>query len=172
MGYRGVHRGRRSVLLFFGANQEKLSRDSILESAPEMLLQRMMSVQTSSPEAPTVLIADDESIVLRAISMTLINVGYHVLQGRDGNEARALLEEHRGQPLHLLITDLDMPGGGGQELAKFAMERYADLKVLYTSGRPPRALSAPLERGANSQFLEKPFATQELIKSIRALLTN
>ena len=107
-----------------------------------------MSVQTSSPEAPTVLIADD------------------------GNEARALLEEHRGQPLHLLITDLDMPGGGGQELAKFAMERYADLKVLYTSGRPPRALSAPLERGANSQFLEKPFATQELIKSIRALLTN
>jgi DNA-binding NtrC family response regulator len=131
-----------------------------------------MSVQTSSPQAPTVLIADDESIVLRAISMTLINVGYRVLQGRDGHEARAVLEEHRGQPLDLLITDIDMPGGGGQELAKFAMERFADLKVIYTSGKPPRALSVPLERSSNSKFLEKPFATQDLMKSVRALLTN
>jgi two-component system cell cycle sensor histidine kinase/response regulator CckA len=131
-----------------------------------------MLVHVNSPQSPTVLIADDDSLVLRAIGMTLIDIGYHVLQGRDGREARALLEEHRGQPLDLLITDIDMPGCGGQELAKYAREQFSGVKVLFTSGKPHRGLPDFLERDANFQYLEKPFATKELMKSVQALLTN
>jgi two-component system, cell cycle sensor histidine kinase and response regulator CckA len=131
-----------------------------------------MPAPVDSLPLPTVLIADDEPLVLKAISMTLLNNGYHVLQGRDGHEARAALEKHCGQPLHLIITDIDMPGYGGQELAHFAREQFSGVKVLYTSGKPRRRLPSSIAWDADNRFLEKPFATRDLMKSVRELLAN
>ena len=131
-----------------------------------------MPAHMDSSTATTVLVAEDESVVLKAMSMTLANIGYHVLQSRHGDEAHAVLEKHRGQSLHLLITDVDMPGGGGQALAKYARAHFSGVKVLYTSGNPRCGFRDSLKSEADFRFLEKPFAPQDLMKSLGALLAE
>ena len=83
-------------------------------------------------------------------------------------EALAVLESHRGQ-IHLILTDLVMPGMGGRALSDRVAVLYPDVKVIYTSGY---ADDAVLERGpeAQSHFVAKPFSAAQLRQVVRDVL--
>jgi PAS domain S-box-containing protein len=117
----------------------------------------------------TVLLVEDEPQVRDLVLSVLCARGYQVLSADDGGEALRLEENHPDR-IHLLITDVVMPGMSGRELATHMTALRAELKVLFMSGYTDDAV---LRHGAiapGSAFLQKPFALEDLLQRVRALL--
>ena len=110
----------------------------------------------------TILLVEDEEGVRRVLETMLSRYGYHVLSSSSSGEAMALAERYAG-PIHLLITDLVMPGMSGRTMAGRLLEQRPETKVLYVSG-----YGGPVE--AETGFLQKPFTTEELAVKIHELL--
>jgi len=118
----------------------------------------------------TVLVVDDEEAVrLLAIRM-LTWSGYQAIEARHGREALAAIEQHTG-PVHLVLTDIKMPGMNGRELGRFVEERWPGVPILYMSGFASEVFRGGLlERGA--PFLAKPFTQEDLVAKVRSLLNG
>ena len=117
----------------------------------------------------TVLLVEDEEAVRQLAAKLLRKAGYTVLVAADGRAALALAEQHMG-PVHLLLTDVVMPGMSGPELAVQLTDRRPGARVLYMSGYPGDAAA---QRGALAPgiaFLQKPFLPEALVRRIREVL--
>jgi DNA-binding NarL/FixJ family response regulator len=92
-----------------------------------------------------------------------------VLEGCSGGEALVVAESHNG-PIHLLITDVVMPGMGGRELAESLRALHPGLKVLFVSGYTDDAVVRHGIVEATDAFLQKPFSPLALARKVRAIL--
>jgi PAS domain S-box-containing protein len=117
----------------------------------------------------TVLLAEDEESVRKFTRLTLETHGYAVLEGGSGGEALAAAVAHGG-PVHLLVTDVVMPGMGGRELAEALRARHPGLRVLYVSGYTDDAVVRHGIVEATDAFLQKPFSPLALARKVRAIL--
>ncbi len=115
----------------------------------------------------TVLIVEDETGILALTRRVLESAGYSVLAARDGEGAVQLAQSHTG-PLHLLLTDVELPGISGVEVADRLRRRIS--KVLYVSAHPRETLTAKGLIGSENHFLQKPFAPDALSRKIRQVL--
>jgi YesN/AraC family two-component response regulator len=88
---------------------------------------------------------------------------------KGGVEAINLLEKHDG-PLHLLLTDVVMPGMNGKELFEKLITRYPDLKVLYMSGYTTNVIAHSGILNEGVKFIQKPFTVKGLMEKIRVVL--
>jgi PAS domain S-box-containing protein len=143
--------------LYFPVVDEALDRDDETEPA-------------GSPQggSESILLAEDDGAVRRLARDVLTRWGYVVLEARDGDEALAVAGNQKGA-IHLLITDVVMPGLGGRALAAKLTERHPALRVLYTSGYAnDETLCATVERGL--AFLSKPFLPVDLVRCVREVL--
>jgi len=117
----------------------------------------------------TILVCDDDAAVLRVIETTLRRNGYEVLAAGHPDAALRIAREHAG-PIDLLITDVVMPGMDGVRLASEVERARGSVRVLFLSGYP-----AAKDRGealveGEREFLQKPYAPPDLLRSVRALL--
>jgi two-component system cell cycle sensor histidine kinase/response regulator CckA len=118
----------------------------------------------------TVLVVDDEEAVRRLAIRMLTWTGFQAIEARHGREALAALEEHTG-PVHLVLTDIKMPGMNGRELGRFVEERWPGKPILYMSGFASEVFRGGLlEPGA--PFLAKPFTQEDLAAKVRSLLNG
>ena len=104
------------------------------------------------------MIVDDDPQVRTVVAEFAQDLGYHVIQASNGNDALALLE--RNPDLHMMITDIRMPGMSGIELADVATQRRRDLKVILISGY---SVAQQVKR----RVLLKPFRMRDLEAAIR-----
>jgi two-component system cell cycle sensor histidine kinase/response regulator CckA len=111
----------------------------------------------------TILLVEDEDPVRRVVETMLKRHGYHVLSSASSQDALAAADGYRGA-IHLLITDMVMPGMSGRKMAECLAARRPDMKVLYVSGYG----DAQAQNAAH--FLQKPFSTEELATKIREML--
>jgi two-component system cell cycle sensor histidine kinase/response regulator CckA len=122
------------------------------------------------PERPiTVLVAEDEDVLRGLVIRLLGDQGYRTLDARDGAEALHLA--HLAWPyLHLVITDVVMPGMGGAELGRRLTLDCPGLPVLYTSAYGPGDIfhRGPLDPAI--PFLAKPFSHEAFLATVRGLL--
>jgi len=118
--------------------------------------------------APIVLVVDDECAVRGVARRILESEDYAVIEASSGDEAAALLSI--GMELDLLLTDLDMPGLTGEELAQTFRGDRPDLKVLYVSGVIDRLLDERSVLGVGEAFLPKPFTQAGLLEAVGLLL--
>src|SRR5262249_47078633 len=81
----------------------------------------------------TILLVEDEEAVRGLTARSLQGYGHHVLQARDGEEALNLAKA-KGTTIHLLVTDVVMPGIGGLELARDLVGKRPKMRVLFMSG--------------------------------------
>ena len=117
----------------------------------------------------TILVVEDNEGVRELAARFLAELGYTVLQAANGPAALAILEQ--GQPIHLLFTDLVMPGGlSGPELAREAWRRHSQTKVLYTSGYPNHAVIHQGWFEAGAALLSKPYDKEALGRKVRSVL--
>jgi len=116
----------------------------------------------------TILLVEDEVALRELASDFLRSKGYRVLAAGDREDALKMCEDFKG-PIHLMLTDVVMPGGGGPELAKAVLETRPGLSVIYMSGYTDRAMSEELV-GEKATFLQKPFSLEHLASRIRSLL--
>jgi two-component system cell cycle sensor histidine kinase/response regulator CckA len=118
----------------------------------------------------TIVIAEDEAAVRELVRDVLLFHGYRVIAAKSGPEAMALCRES-GAEIHLLLTDMVMPGGMmGPDLAVELQNINPKLKVIYTTGYNPgmKRFAAQLEEGVN--FLPKPYPTDKLLEILRQAL--
>jgi PAS domain S-box-containing protein len=114
----------------------------------------------------TVLIAEDQPLVRELAVETLRGLGYRVLAASDGDEAFRIAAEHTG-PIHILLTDVVMPGMDGWMLAERIAALRPGLKVIYTSGYTDDVVSARRVLDAGAAYLPKPFTPAALSAKIR-----
>jgi len=112
----------------------------------------------------TVLIAEDESAVRDLATDFLRSAGYTVLVATDGNEALSIAKKFSGK-IHVLLTDVVMPGMRGPELAEKLKQTRPNVKVVYMSGYLDFA-GKEGEFLDGSEFLQKPYCREELVRKI------
>jgi PAS domain S-box-containing protein len=117
----------------------------------------------------TILLVEDAEPLRKLAHMFLRNNGYQVLTAADGAEAQQVAARNPG-PVHLLLTDVVMPGINGRVLAERLAPRYPTMKVLYMSGYTDSFIAGHgvLEQGVH--LLHKPFTEEALMRKIRELL--
>jgi PAS domain S-box-containing protein len=115
----------------------------------------------------TILLAEDEEQVRKAVTKILRKAGYTVIEAADGGEA---VDELRGYPdtVHLAVLDVVMPGLGGPQIWEQLHQLRPDLRVLFTSGYADDRNRERLPPGTD--LVEKPFQMEQLLRRLRELL--
>jgi PAS domain S-box-containing protein len=117
----------------------------------------------------TILVVEDEEALRKVALRTLGASGYKVLTASDGEEALLVSARHVGD-IHMLLTDVVMPGMSGRALAQQLSKARPTVKVLYMSGYTDNAI---VHRGAldpGTHFLAKPFTSAGLTRKVREVL--
>jgi CheY-like chemotaxis protein len=130
---------------------------------------REQPVESTTSSGETILLVEDQPEVRRLAARVLRGRGYDVLEAAGGEEALALSTAHRGR-LHLLVTDVVMPGMKGPEVARRLTAARPGLPVLYVSGYADEVLGSPDDLLANGMLLLKPFSPDTLAARVRELL--
>ena len=116
----------------------------------------------------TVLVVDDDPMVLETLSMSIKSFGYNVVQAREGREALTCISV---QEVDLLFTDMVMPQGlSGEELAKRVWQDRPELPVVFTTGLGDVALPFADKKTATTSLLKKPYRRVELGRMLHAHL--
>ena len=138
-----------------------------VSAPPERLLPQPVDDGRPLTGSETVLLVEDEE-ALRSIGKEILEAyGYNVILAGDGLEALEIAGAG-AEPIQLLMTDILMPKMGGIELAEQLSALHADLKILYTSGYNDSGTG--VRRVAGSRYLQKPYAMQNLARTLRELL--
>jgi PAS domain S-box-containing protein len=117
----------------------------------------------------TILLAEDEESLRLIVREMLQEAGYTVLDAKDPEGALRVARDHPG-PIHLVVTDVVMPGISGRELAESLEARRPGIAVLYMSGYTDEAIAHQGVLAEGVQFLEKPFTTESLLRKVRLVL--
>jgi DNA-binding NtrC family response regulator len=116
-----------------------------------------------------VLLVEDEDNIREPAIEILEGRGYKVLAARDAAQALALAEGHPG-PIHILVTDVVMPGQSGNQLAQQLSSLRPELRVLYISGYPEDSISHHGVLNPEQCFLQKPFPPGQFLEKVREVL--
>jgi two-component system, cell cycle sensor histidine kinase and response regulator CckA len=143
--------------------------DISFPKAPPVLLSTMPTCDhlQAVSGSETILLVDDDTRVRGFIKSALESRGYNVIEAHDGISAVNIASEH-SESLHLLLTDLQLGGTSGREIADRLRTDYPGLPVIFMSG----LATDDLDLDASSTFLEKPFNPMQLITMVRRLLDN
>ena len=136
--------------------------------APEPLPAPVSAAETLRG-TETVLVVEDQPEVRRLTLVVLRSRGYRLLEAANGSEALSLCEGYSG-PIHLLITDVVMPGMAGRELATRLLALRPSLKTLYTSGYPANVIAHEGVLDPGVAYLPKPFSPAQLAAKVREVL--
>jgi CheY-like chemotaxis protein len=135
-------------------------------------VERVGPVRVAS-EAPrgteTILLAEDEQDVRAVAREFLESGGYTVLEARDGTDALKRVEKYDGA-IHLLVTDMVMPGMSGQELTAKLLKNRPEIRVLYMSGYSERAAADSTRGDSTMRLLTKPFSRWALLRAVHEIL--
>jgi PAS domain S-box-containing protein len=118
----------------------------------------------------TILLVDDEEALRSAARRALVRAGYRVIPAVDGSDALRLYMEHTGTPFSLVVTDVVMPGLGGRELVGRLKIMSPSLRVLFVSGYTEEGVRKQGVLQPGTEFLEKPFTPEKLLRKIREIL--
>ena len=124
---------------------------------------------TRSRGQETILLVEDDEVVRAVAEMVLRTNGYTVLTARDCSEAVAI-HTRQAEPIHLMVTDVVMPGISGRELAERLVPLRPDMKVLYMSGYTDDAVVRYGVLVEEAAYLQKPFTPDVLLQRVRQML--
>ncbi len=125
------------------------------------------SFETHGPA--TILVVEDETSLRKLTCNTLKQSGYKVLEAKDGPEAIEIASQYQGE-IHLLFTDVVMPGMSGHQLAEKLSSGGPKMKVLYTSGYTDGAVATHGVLESGVVILRKPFSRAQLQQNVGQML--
>ncbi|MGA3293332.1 MAG: PAS domain S-box protein [Candidatus Acidiferrales bacterium] len=118
----------------------------------------------------TILLVEDED-TLRGLARRLLEeYGYRVLEACDGSAALRVSEENAGTNIHLLLTDVVMPGISGRVLADQMKQKRPEIRTVFMSGYTGQRVGEKEILEPGSLFLQKPFTRENLARKIREAL--
>lgn len=145
----------------------------------QVFLPRVDEPVTQVPEIPsftpetksseTILLAEDSDPLRKLAKSLLEGHGFEVLAAQNGEEALGLAKQHPGR-IHLLLTDVVMPGINGRVLAERLLVTRPDTKILYMSGYTDSFIAGHGVLDQSRNLLYKPFSEEKLIERVRSIL--
>jgi DNA-binding NtrC family response regulator len=116
-------------------------------------------------------VVEDDQAVMRAAAAALTRGGYTVLTAANGDEARRLVQNHRGR-IDLVLSDVVMPQLSGPELAEFLAATSPELPLVFMTGYSnyPMTTESGEGRIANHRAIMKPFRPNVLLSTVREVL--
>jgi PAS domain S-box-containing protein len=147
----------------------KIYLPRLSSSAYAPALQPALAQEQPGRGHETILLVEDEETLRRLTRQSLEKQGYSILEASDGAAALRLSHSHKG-PIHLLLTDVIMPGMNGRELANQIAPGRPEMKVLYMSGYTENHIghNGTLDEGIT--LLQKPFTLPALQAKVREVL--
>jgi len=128
-------------------------------------------VAAAEPGTETILLVEDEANLRYLARQFLEKQGYRVIEAADGAVAMQIAVAHDGI-IHLLLTDVIMPGMNGRELAQRVSEIRPNTKVLYMSGYTENVIGHNGTLDAGVRLLQKPFTLHDLKNKVREVLDS
>ena len=116
-----------------------------------------------APAGATLLLIDDDALILRALQALIARAGYRVYAAGDGETALAAAREHA---IDGIVIDVRLRGTTGYAVAERVHELHPAARVLYMSGS-----GDTLAEGHTARFIAKPFTAAELMRELDALLS-
>lgn len=129
----------------------------------------MGSPLPAAADRPTLLLVEDEAVLRRLLGGYLERLGFEVLAAESGEEGLRIALERAGS-VHLLVTDVLLPGMTGLELAIQLTDRFPTLPAVLITAYPPEILVRHGVRLGQFPLLNKPFTTDDLRRAISDLL--
>jgi two-component system, cell cycle sensor histidine kinase and response regulator CckA len=132
--------------------------------------------QPAPPEQPavrsggTILVVEDDPLVLGIARRALVEDGFRVFEANNGRKALELMERESG--IDAVLTDLAMPELGGRELARRLRERRPELPIVFMTGYTDDIVSRRGLLGAGVPFLEKPLSPDTIVRKMREVLSG
>jgi two-component system, cell cycle sensor histidine kinase and response regulator CckA len=124
----------------------------------------------AAPEgSETIMLLEDEESLREIIREVFEEAGYQVITAAESRHAVELARQHAG-PIHILVTDVVMPGLGGREVADALTAVRPRLPVLFISGYTDEAIGRHNVLEPGVFFLQKPFTTHALLRKVREVL--
>ncbi len=117
----------------------------------------------------TILVTEDQDDVRNFTALALRNCGYRVIQASGPAQALEVCEQHH-EPIHLVLTDVVMPGASGRELVAQLTQKRRGIRVLYMSGYTDDVIVQHGILEENVRFLQKPFSAEDLARKVREVL--
>ncbi|MGC1224585.1 MAG: response regulator, partial [Candidatus Sulfotelmatobacter sp.] len=136
--------------------------------SPEQVAVPAESAATE-PGTETILLVEDEANLRYLARQFLEKQGYRVIEAADGAVAMQIAVAHEGT-IHLLLTDVIMPGMNGRELAQRISEIRPNVKILYMSGYTENVIGRNGTLDAGVRLLQKPFSLHNLKNKVREVL--
>jgi two-component system cell cycle sensor histidine kinase/response regulator CckA len=137
-----------------------------VEAKPERL-----ELPAAGQGSETILLVEDEEAVRELASRILSAKGYSVVAATSAREAEKFAAKNAGE-IHLLLTDIIMPGTSGRELARRITAKHPRTRVLYMSGYTDNVLAQGGVLEAGLSFLQKPFTPGALVQKVREVLDS
>jgi signal transduction histidine kinase/CheY-like chemotaxis protein len=128
-----------------------------------------VALQRAAPSKATILVVEDDPGIRELAAKVLSRYGYVVLTASGGDEARKVCERHVGT-IHLLLSDVVMPGMSGPKVAEMLTEMRPTMKVIYMSGYTDDAILRHGVMAHDMSFLQKPFTPERLHNKILEVL--
>jgi PAS domain S-box-containing protein len=139
--------------------------------SPAQIAAPAESVAAADPGTETILLVEDEANLRYLARQFLEKQGYRVIEAADGAVAVQIAVAHEGV-IHLLLTDVIMPGMNGRELAQRISEIRPNVKVLYMSGYTENVIGRNGTLDAGVRLLQKPFTLRDLKSKVREALDS
>ena len=135
-------------------------------------IQSRLEAEADLPSgSETILLVEDDATVRELTGRALKAQGYTLLEAQDGQAALELSNRY-SDPIHLLLTDVVMPGMTGRQLAERLRPHRAEMRVLYMSGYTDDAIALRGVLAEGTMFLAKPFTEEALTQKVRAVLDS
>ena len=131
--------------------------------------ERIVSQAPTRKVARTVVVVEDERAVRNLIVAVLEREGYHVHAFANASDALRAVGQ-MDEPVHLLFTDVVMPGMSGKSLASRVKSLRPGIKILFSSGYAEEVIAHGDWQGFEMPFLAKPFSPNALVSKVRAVL--
>jgi CheY-like chemotaxis protein len=128
-------------------------------------------VSEGSRNSAHILIVDDEAPICDLVKHILqtLRPGYNVMTVMDGKATLARLEQHI---FDLVITDYQLPGMNGLEIAHCIGKRWPDIPIILISGKPPPNIREQVKALGLAGFLRKPFSPAQLVEMVEIALAG
>lgn len=130
-----------------------------------------MAIEVPKGQGETILLVEDEEAILKLVQTILENLNYRVLVAITPSAAISLVKTHADE-IHMLVTDVIMPGMNGKELFDCLQALRPDLQCLYMSGYTDEKLAPYGMLDESIHFIQKPFSRDDLAIQIRHALQS
>lgn len=119
----------------------------------------------------TILVVDDEDLVLDVAVKMLRHADFHVLSAASAAEGLALCRKYSG-PIHLALLDVVMPVMTGLELRECLRSEFPEIRILFMSGYNYEEMAQQGIPGASMDFIQKPFTFDRMIDAVNSTLSQ